>query len=108
MQRLGWRAVLAMSTALVLAGCAQTAAPPVRSSTPVATPTPAYRSNAEAKATLSRFYSEYVAVVDEVLGRGGQRPERLAKYLSSQLFQRELDTMSTLRSSGRHTVGRST
>jgi hypothetical protein len=102
MQWSGWRAVLAMSTALVLAGCAQTASPPVRSSTPIPTKTPRSTSIAE---SAEGQYRLYFKVSTDVLRDGGERPERIRPYVTSTQYDEEVAFASTVRKTKRHLVG---
>jgi hypothetical protein len=107
MQRIGWRAVLAMSTALVLAGCAQTSSPPVRPSSPV--PTPAASAVASVLVSAAeQQYLKYFKVSGDVLRDGGRNPERLRPYVTGAEYKTEQALATSVRQTGRRLVGPTT
>jgi hypothetical protein len=107
MQWSGWRAVLAMSTALVLAGCAQTASPPpVRSS--AALPTPAaqrFVSTTAAGASAKSTYETYLTASQHVSEAGGTGVQMLRPLVSDGEYSTEVAGAKALESKGLKTKG---
>jgi hypothetical protein len=105
MHTVGWKAVVAMSAALLLAGCAGTSAPAVKSATPTPTSSARFADEAAAVQAFRALYEKYIVASDSVFHDGGRNPERLKPYLSPKLYSEDEATFDDLRATGRRSVG---
>lgn len=90
-----------MSAALLLAGCASTAAP-----VKTVNPSPsASVSRTEVTAAAKAQYLRYFAATGAVLRDGGLRPERIRPYVTASEYKTEREIAASVRSTHRRLVG---
>ncbi|WP_165788010.1 MULTISPECIES: hypothetical protein [Cryobacterium] len=70
------------------AGC--TAAPKPAPPSPTPTITPIFASDEEALAAATEAYAKYLRASDEILMDGGQNPERIREFTSTELAKSEI------------------
>ena len=83
---------------LALAGCTQP--PPEPTSTPSPTPTPVFASDEEALAAAEKVWTAYLDTTDQVAADGGENVDRLKPFLSSEEFEKEIDSYERYREKG--------
>lgn len=71
------------------AGC--TAAPKSAPPSPTPTVVPIFANDEEALAAATEAYANYLRVSDEILMDGGQNPERIREFTSTELANSEID-----------------
>lgn len=89
--------------AAVLSGCAAAPVPvPTKTADAAA---PIFATDEEALAAAEKAYAAYLAMSDEILVNGGERPERLKPFVSPTLFAQEADGFERAREEGLRYVG---
>ncbi len=80
---------LAPAAALLVAlvGCSDT--PEIPDADPAPSASPLFASEEEALEAATAVYEEYVGVSNQVLADGGSDPERVARFLSPDIFESE-------------------
>lgn len=93
-----------MSTALVLAGCAQAAPEPVRSSSAVPTSTTSAAASLSLAAAMA-FYSSYLTADNRVLQSGGRGYESLRPFLADDPYRAAVKNLKQLAASHERVKG---
>jgi len=98
--------LLATAALLVaLAGCVPTSHP---STSPSASATPVFASDAEALAAAEKAYAAYLKVSDEIGHDGGNDPDRIASTVTTDRLAIEKRGSKALQDHGLHTAGLTT
>jgi len=92
--------------ALALVGC--TPSDPMPTPPPTPSEAPVFASDEEALAAAEEAYGAFLSATDAVIRDGGSQPERVQKYLSPELYERELAGYEQLVQNGWHGVGSTT
>ena len=105
------RDLLALTTltllgTLALTGCASESAPRASEST-APTDAPVFASDAEALAAATEAYAAYLAMSDQILAEGGEKPERIRAFATEALAEIEIDGYDNVRSKQLRSVGES-
>jgi len=98
--------VVAATLLLVLAGCVPVDSKP--STSPSASATPVFASDAEALAAAEKAYAAYLKVSEAITGDGGASPDRIDPYVTAGQAPREHETYAYFSQNDFHTVGTAT
>ena len=98
--------VVAALSLLALAGCVPDDDPVIPG--PLPSSTPIFASDEEALAAAEEAYGAYLAVSDQIIADGGQRPDRLLEVATQEVLDVEIEGYEQLVELGWHGVGAST
>ena len=100
------RTAAALVTVLLLAGCVPRE--PVITPEPDPASTPVFASDDEALAAATEAYARYLEVSDQITADGGNNPERIAKFVTTEQLAKELTGFRLFSDRKLHTIGSST
>jgi len=89
---------------LALAGCVPS--DPHPSTSPSASATPVFASDAEALAAAEKAYAAYLKVSDQVANDGGKNPERLKSVATGSLLSDDLAGFASFLEKRWHSIGK--
>jgi len=89
----------------LMLGCAAASDPQLTDSPVQTVPTPVFASNEEALAAATQAYGAYLSKAGEILASGGERPERITEFVTTDYLPALLTSFQKLADSGNKNAG---